>query len=114
MQATDLLLGLMTDKRTVSQNPLPQTADDSLYSRDSFQAYFDKAMNQTAAKADFNNLASSSRNDYQTAVNEAPRTSAFSAYQAQRAERTSSTVSRQTADKVNSLQPQEQKPAAAP
>jgi flagellar hook-length control protein FliK len=88
MQATDLLLGLMTDKRTISQDPLPQKADDFQFSGNSFQSLFDKAVSRPAPKAEFNNLASNNRNDYQPAAKEAPKTTAISAYHAQKAERT--------------------------
>jgi len=93
MQATDLLLGLITDKRLASQDPFPLKADSSQMSRDTFQSMFEKALNKPVAKADGNNLANQSRNDYQTRSNETPKVTALSAYRNQSVDRTSANVS---------------------
>ncbi len=98
MQATDLFLGLMTDKLSASQDSLPQKADSSHLYRETFQSMFEKAMNKPVSKADRNSLANQSRSSHQSFSNETPKVTALSAYRNQSVERTNANVSRETAE----------------
>jgi flagellar hook-length control protein FliK len=95
MQATDLLLGLMTDKRLVSQDPFPQKADSSQTYRDSFQAMFDKAISRPTQKTDFNNLASNSQDDKNASASNTTKATTHSANQAKNDDQNGPTVFQQ-------------------